>query len=81
VATKLNTRTVARLGEIGEGIRKTRRALGVSRVEIARRLKMHPVNYARIEQGKQNVTVDTLLRVADGLGVELVVGLKTRRKR
>ena len=39
------------------------------------------MNYARIEQGKQNVTVEMLLRIADGLGVELVVRFKRPLKR
>ncbi len=34
---------------------------------------MLPTNYARIEQGKLNVTVDTLMRVSAGLGLELTV--------
>jgi transcriptional regulator with XRE-family HTH domain len=78
---KLSARTADRLDRVGEDLRKTRRVLGVSRVAIAQRLRMHPMNYAHIEQGKQNVTIDTLLRIADALGVELVVGFKRRRKR
>lgn len=30
-------------------------------------------NYVKIERGKKNVTVDTLLRIADGLGVEMTI--------
>jgi transcriptional regulator with XRE-family HTH domain len=32
---------------------------------------MLPPNYARIEQGRMNVTIDTLVRIAAGLKVEL----------
>jgi transcriptional regulator with XRE-family HTH domain len=32
---------------------------------------MLPPNYARIEQGRANVTIDTLVRVAHGLKVDL----------
>lgn len=70
---KANARTQKRLVELGEQLRKTRRALGISRAKLAEKIGMHAMNYARIEQGKQNVTVEMLLRVADGLGVDLLI--------
>lgn len=73
MATKSSARTQDRLTEIGESLRRVRRALGLSRAKLAERIGMHPMNYARVEQGKQNATVETLLRIADGLGVDLVV--------
>ncbi len=36
---------------------------------------MHRENMIRLEKGRANVTVDTLVRIADGLGVELTVRL------
>ncbi|HWD24760.1 MAG TPA: helix-turn-helix transcriptional regulator [Acidimicrobiales bacterium] len=74
---KNDSRTHERLAQLGRNIRRTRRNLGISRAKLATTIGMHPMNYAKIEQGKQNVTIDTLLRIADGLGVELVVRLKT----
>jgi transcriptional regulator with XRE-family HTH domain len=39
-------------------------------------------NYARLEHGKTNFTLDSLLRIADGLDLELTVGLaKPKAKR
>ena len=70
-----------RLKELGEQLRRTRRELGVSRAKLAEKIEMHPMNYARIEQGKQNVTFDTLFRIAEGLGVDLVVRLAQRQER
>jgi UDP-N-acetylglucosamine 1-carboxyvinyltransferase len=84
VTEKASARTQKRLVELGERLRRTRRALGISRAKLAEAIGMHPMNYARIEQGRQNVTVEMLLRIADGLGVELVVKFasppKPRRK-
>ena len=78
---KADARTQKRLVQLGEQLRRTRRALGISRVKLAEKIGMHPMNYARIEQGKQNVTVEMLVRVAAGLGVDLVVRFVTPRAR
>lgn len=40
---------------------------------------MDPPNLAKIEQGDRNVTVDTLVRIAAGLDVELSVTLHAPR--
>jgi transcriptional regulator with XRE-family HTH domain len=81
VTDKADARTQKRLVQLGEQLRRTRRALGISRVKLAEKIGMHPMNYARIEQGKQNVTVEMLVRVAAGLGVDLVVRFVTPRAR
>ena len=81
MTAKVDARTLERLALLGEHLRRLRRALGVSRAKVAKSIGMHPMNYARIEQGKQNVTVEMLLRIADGLGVELVVRFKRPLKR
>ena len=80
MVNKFSERTASRLRQLGEKLRRMRLTLGVSRTVLAGRLRMHPMNYARIEQGKQNVTFETLLRVADALGVELDVRLKRAKK-
>ena len=74
---KIALATKARLKELGLHIRLTRRSLNISRQKIADRLGMHISNVARIEQGRQNLTVDTLLRVSVALGVKLVIRLET----
>lgn len=77
---KLPTRTRERLVALGEHIRLVRRASGISRQKLAETIGMHVGNYAKIERGTKNVTYDTLLRIADGLGVDLTVKLVARRK-
>lgn len=78
---KADARTKKRLAELGELLRQTRRAIGISRVKLSEKIGMHPMNYARIEQGKQNVTVEMLLRISDGLGVDLRIGFDIRKRR
>jgi transcriptional regulator with XRE-family HTH domain len=71
----LTPEALEKLAALGEDIRRTRRMLGISRAKLAETIGMHPMNYAKIERGKKNVTFDTLLRIADGLGVELTITL------
>lgn len=42
---------------------------------------MTRTNYARIEYGKTNVTLDTLRRISEGFGVEVQVRLVRKRMR
>ena len=58
---------------LGEDLRRLREELGVPQLQLAKAIKMEPTNLAKIERGEKNVTLDTLRRIADGLGVELVV--------
>lgn len=76
MADKVSPDVQARLEELGEHIRKTRRSLGISRAKLAEKIGMHPMNYAKIERGQKNVTVETLLRIADGLGIEVGIEFK-----
>jgi transcriptional regulator with XRE-family HTH domain len=69
--TSLRTRTRAALRGLGHRISELRRERGWTQEKIAERLRMLPENYARIEQGWQNVTIDTLVRVAEALDVTL----------
>jgi len=40
---------------------------------------MTRTNYARIEYGKTNVTIDSLRRIAEGLGLKLVIRFGARK--
>ena len=52
-------------------MREVRRLRGLTQEQLASELGMLAPNYARVEQGRQNVTVDTVVRVAQVLGVPL----------
>lgn len=64
---------------IGKRIRQQRAHLGLSQMGLAERCGMHFTFVSSIERGERNISVVTLLRLAQGLGVEpgvLVDGLR-----
>lgn len=54
---------------VGRRVREVRQAKKLSQTAVATRLGMANTNYARIEAGKQNLTLATLARLAGVLGV------------
>jgi transcriptional regulator with XRE-family HTH domain len=56
---------------VGGAIRARREASGLSQDRFADRIGMHRAYYAAIERGEKNITLPTLKRVADGLGVRM----------
>ena len=55
--------------KLGAAIRERRSALEMSQEAFADSIKMHRAYYSKIERGERNVTLATLWRVAEGLGV------------
>lgn len=56
----------------GPNLRRARASLGVSLNELGRRSGVSPSNLSRLERGEIGTTVETALRLADGLGVNLM---------
>lgn len=56
---------------VGEAVRHKREALGLSQEAFADKIGMHRTYYGAIERGERNLTLQSLSRIADGLGVEL----------
>lgn len=56
---------------LGERILRIRHELGLSQEELAFRCGMQPSHIGFIERGQRNPTLDTLERVALGLGVSV----------
>lgn len=54
---------------VGGRLRATRRTLGVTQAELARRLKVQPPYVSAIEAGRVNLTIGQLGAVASALGV------------
>jgi transcriptional regulator with XRE-family HTH domain len=52
-------------------IRAQRQKLGYSQEGFADKLGMHRAYYGTIELGKRNITLETSIRVATGLGTDL----------
>lgn len=76
---KVNTVTRQKLVQIGKMIRAARERTDVSQAALAAKIGMYRENYIRVEKGRVNLTIETLMRIADGLGVDLAVTLKARR--
>jgi transcriptional regulator with XRE-family HTH domain len=59
------------LRRVGLRIIKRRQELGLTQQQLAAKFGMHQSNLAQIEQGKQNLTVRTLAKLATVLGVKV----------
>lgn len=70
---KLDVATQKLALTIGASIADARRRADVSQQKLADGIGMTRSNFARIEQGRTNVTIDTLLRIARGLGLTVDV--------
>jgi len=65
--------------ELGERVRRRRNELGLSQEAAAVRCAVHWTFLGQLERGRRNVSLNNLLKVADGLGVDpavLVQGLR-----
>ncbi len=51
-------------------LKKLRKELNISQVELARKMKVKREFITRIESGEQNITIETLNRVAEATGKE-----------
>lgn len=56
--------------EIGRRVAELREEIGATQAELAERLGMDVANYQRIEHGRTNLTLRTLVRLAEALEVE-----------
>jgi len=54
---------------LGETIRTSRRAAGLSQEKLAEKADLHPVYIGKIERGEQWISLHALLRIAKALGV------------
>lgn len=71
----------AKLAEIGQAIRGAREDAGVSQAALATKIGMQRENLIRVEKGRMNLTVETMVRVSEGLGVNLTVTFGPRSAR
>lgn len=56
---------------IGANIKKTREGIGLTQDELARKTAKNKSSISNIENGRGNPTIESLLAVADALGVEV----------
>lgn len=69
--TPPDDRVIARRREVGEQIRRVREHLNLTQHEVCGRAGVDVASYSRIEQGHASPLLDTLIRIADAMGVEL----------
>jgi transcriptional regulator with XRE-family HTH domain len=55
--------------QVGANVRRRRLALGISQMELGNRADMPLEQVSRIERGRKDVQLMTVLRLARGLGV------------
>lgn len=79
-ATKAYRAEQARLApfeEVARFVIRRRGALGISQKELARRVGTSHSAISRLESGRHKTSVETLRRVAEALGVRLVLGFES----
>lgn len=59
------------LKRVGTNIAKLRRSKGLSQLDVCSLIKMEKSNLSSIENGRQNVTSLTLLKIAKAIGAEV----------
>jgi transcriptional regulator with XRE-family HTH domain len=69
--TPPDDRVLARRREVGDQIRRVREHLNLTQLDVCRRSGVDIAAYSRIEQGHSSPLLDTLIRIADAMGVEL----------
>lgn len=68
---------VAPFEEIARLVIRHRAALGISQKELAASVGTSHSAISRIESGRHKTSVETLQRVADALGVKLLIGFES----
>lgn len=59
------------LADIGKKIAKQRNLLGVSQEELADKADLDRTSISGIERGKRNISVFTLKKITDTLGIQI----------
>ncbi|TMU54807.1 helix-turn-helix domain-containing protein [Flagellimonas algicola] len=59
------------LKKVGKNIAQHRRKAGFSQLDICAEIKMEKPNLSAIENGRQNITALTMLKIADAIGVDV----------
>lgn len=59
------------LKKVGKNIAKHRKSKGLSQLDVCAEIKMEKSNLSSIENGRQNVTSLTLLKIANAIGIEV----------
>jgi transcriptional regulator with XRE-family HTH domain len=69
--TPPDERVIVRRRQVGEQIRRVREHHNLTQQAVCGRSGIDLATYSRIEQGHASPLLDTLIRIADAIGVEL----------
>ena len=69
--TPPDDRVIARRRQVGEQIRRVRERNDLTQQDVCGRSGIDVATYSRIEQGHASPKLDTLIRIADAIGVPL----------
>jgi transcriptional regulator with XRE-family HTH domain len=69
--TPPDDRVIARRRQVGEQIRRVREHYNLTQQAVCERSGLDVATYSRIEQGHSSPKLDTLIRIADAIGVEV----------
>lgn len=56
---------------MGENVRIHRKRVGLSQEKLAEKAELHPVYVGSVERGEENVSIDSLARIAKALKISL----------
>ena len=56
---------------LGQRIKDLRNAKGISQEKFALSIDMDRTYYASVENGKRNISINNIKKIADGLGITL----------
>ncbi|MFD3717295.1 helix-turn-helix domain-containing protein [Streptomyces sp. NPDC058674] len=70
-AAPVPAHVIARRVRIGEQIREARRSRGLTQEAVALRIRMDRATYVRIERGQAAALLDSLILIAEAIGVPL----------
>jgi transcriptional regulator with XRE-family HTH domain len=76
-AYRAEQRRIAQFEDLARLVIKHRAALGLSQQELARRVGTSHSAISRIESGRHKTSVETLQRLAEALGLRLVLGFES----
>jgi transcriptional regulator with XRE-family HTH domain len=75
------TRRLPEALEFGRRVRARRERLGLSQMALAEEVGLHFTYVSSVERGERNVSLQNIVRLAEGLGIDpgtLVRGLRSR---
>lgn len=64
--------------EIISAVMKSRKNLGITQLELAKKIGTDQAHISRLERGNSNPSLNFLKKIADGLGQELHISFKPK---